>query len=155
MRKTLLNLFAVLLLPHALAFGQASATEPSNHKTIKVPVPAGDHNPEVAALQKNDATPPDFTLTELQHAKLDAARRDIWHWQDNLNRSLNEFGALCQEAGKENKWPPITCNWDTLLVTPQPKPPGPPAGNPAPAVNPAPPAAKDNSPPAATSPPKK
>ena len=104
MRKTLLNLFAVLLLPHALAFGQASATEPSNHKTIKVPVPAsGITTPEVAALQKNDATPPDFTLTELQHAKLDAARRNIWHWQDNLNRSLNEFGALCQEAGKEKQ----------------------------------------------------
>ena len=132
MRKTLLNLFAVLLLPHALAFGQASATEPSNHKTT-----------------------PDFTLTELQKAKLDAARRDIWHWQDNLNRSLQEFGGLCQEAAKENKWPPVTCNWDTLLVTAQPTPPtppGPPAANPAPAQ----PAAKENSPPpAATPPPKK
>jgi hypothetical protein len=135
MRKTLLNLFAMLLLPHAFALGQG--------KTVKVPVPAGDHNPEVKALEAQSAKPAEpapYTLTDLQKARLDAARQKIWRWQDKLQEALSEFGGLCADAAKENKWPPVTCNWDTLAVTPQPAPPStaPPAlpAQPAPAKAP-------------------
>jgi hypothetical protein len=129
MRKTLLNLFAMLLLPHAFALGQG--------KTVKVPVPAGDHNPEVKALETQSgatkpadpSAAPQYVLTELQRARLDAARQKIWRWQDKLQESLGEFSSLCADAAKENKWPPVACNWDTLAVAPQPAPaaPTPPA----------------------------
>ena len=121
MRKTLLNLFAMLLLPHAFALGQG--------KTVKVPVPAGDHNPEVKALEAQspakpaEAAAPQYVLTELQRARLDVARQKIWRWQDKLQEALGEFSGECAAAAKENKWPLMNCNWDTLAVTPQPPPP--------------------------------
>jgi hypothetical protein len=99
MRKILLNLFALLLIPPGVAFGQAPSSSPT-------PPPAK----------------PDLTLTELQKARLDAARQQVFRWQDKMQAALEQFSALCVEAQKENKWAPVTCSLADLSVAPQPPP---------------------------------
>jgi hypothetical protein len=102
MRKILLNLFALLLIPHGVAFGQA----PSSSS----PTPPAK---------------PDLTLTELQKARLDALRQQVFRWQDKMQAALEQFSAVCVEAQKENKWAPVTCSLADLSVAPQ-TPPTPP-----------------------------
>lgn len=102
MRKILLNLFALLLLPPGAAFGQAASSSSSS-----TPTPAAK---------------PDLTLTELQKARLDAARQQVFRWQDKMQAALEQFSALCVEAQKENKWAPVTCSLADLTVAPQPTP---------------------------------
>jgi len=98
MRKILLNLFALLLIPHGVAFGQA---------------PASPAKPDPK---------PVLTLTELQQARLDAARQQVFRWQDKMQQALADFSALCVEAQKENKWEPVTCSLADLTIAPQPTP---------------------------------
>jgi len=78
---------------------------------------------------KPAAKPQEFVLTELQRAKLDAAAQRFWRVQDRANELLNEFGKLCLDAAKENKWPAVRCNPDNLSVVldapPTPAPPTP------------------------------
>ena len=59
-------------------------------------------------------------LTELQKARLDAARQKVWRWQDKMQEALTEFGAICAEAQKENKWPAVQCGLNDLAITPAP-----------------------------------
>lgn len=99
MRKLiLLNLLALLLLPHSVAAEQKPAP------------------PEVAK------PPAGYNLTELQKARMDAARQEIFRWQDKMNEALNRFSALCTEAQKENQWPAVQCSLTDLAVTPAPAP---------------------------------
>lgn len=100
MRKLiLLNLLALLLLPHGLAAGQKPAPPPEAAK-----LPAG------------------YNLTELQKARMDAVRQEIFRWQDKMNEALGRFSALCSEAIKENNWPAVQCSLTDLTVTPAPAP---------------------------------
>ena len=98
MRKIILNLFALLLIPPGVAFGQAPAPSPT------------------------PPAKPDLTLTELQKARLDALRQQVFRWQDKMQAALEQFSALCVEAQKENKWAPVTCSLADLSVAPQPTP---------------------------------
>jgi hypothetical protein len=63
-----------------------------------------------------------FNLTELQKARLDAARQEVFRWQDKTNEALIKFGAICEEATKENKWPAVQCSLTDLTVTAVPAP---------------------------------
>ena len=101
MRKILLNLFALLLLPPGVAIGQAPSSSSSS------PTPPAK---------------PDLTLTDLQKARLDAARQQVFRWQDKMQAALDQFSALCVEAQKENKWAPVTCSLADLTIAPQPTP---------------------------------
>jgi hypothetical protein len=73
----------------------------------------------VAKTQKPEAA---FELTELQKARLDAVRQKVWRWQDKMQEALSEFGAICAEAQKENKWPAVQCGLNDLAITPAPPP---------------------------------
>jgi hypothetical protein len=97
MKQLLLNLLALLLLPHGLA-AQAAAPKPdANAKPV-------------------------FELTELQKAQLDAARQELFRWQDKMQQALDKFSALCTQAQKENHWPAVQCNPTDLAVRPMPAP---------------------------------
>ena len=110
MKKLLLNLCALFLLPPGVAFGQG--------KVVKVPIPANDHNPEVQTLEP---TKHGYNLTELQKARLDAARQEIFRWQDKMNDALGRFSAICTGAQAENNWPAVQCSLTDLSVTAQPE----------------------------------
>jgi hypothetical protein len=114
-KTLLLNLLALVLLPHGVAVGQG--------KVVKVPVPANDHNPEVKALERR----PNLELTELQKARLDAARQEVFRWQDKMQEAAQKFVAICNEAGKDNHWPAVQCGLNDLVVTPVPIAPAAPA----------------------------
>lgn len=134
MKTILLQLLGLLLLPHALAFGQAS-TEPSNPKATQV---SATQITQLSGSRPAPALPPpQYALTDLQRARLDAARQKVWRWQDKIQDALGEFSTLCAEAQKENKWASVSCNINDLSVQPQP---------PAAHAAPAPPAAKETSP---------
>jgi hypothetical protein len=106
MNKLLLNLFALLLLPPGMAFGQKPVAAP-NPDTI-VHYTLGDRGPNG----------PPYHLTELQNARLDAARQEIFRWQDKMNEALEKFSAICAAAQTENKWPAVQCSLTDLAVTP-------------------------------------
>jgi hypothetical protein len=61
--------------------------------------------------------PQPFNLTELQKARLDAARQEMFRWQDKMSDALNKFSAICAEAQKENNWPAVQCSLTDLAVT--------------------------------------
>jgi hypothetical protein len=108
MRKLLLNLFALFLLPHDLA---AQAAEPKLTE-LKPPAPA-------------------YELNDLQKARLDVARQKVFRWQDKVQEALGEFSAVCIQAQKENHWPAVQCSLNDLTVerqptAPAPQPPAPP-----------------------------
>ena len=92
--------------------------------------------PKPAAVDPAKPTPaekpPELALTDLQKAKLDAASQRFWRVQDRANELLGEFGKICLEARKENKWPPVRCNPDDLSVVLD-KPATPPKTDPEPA----------------------
>lgn len=67
-----------------------------------------------------------YNLTELQKARLDAARQEVFRWQDKMSEALTKFGAICEEATKENKWPAVQCSLTDLTVTAVPAPASPP-----------------------------
>jgi len=77
---------------------------------------AGARSPKVETAFTATA----FELTELQKARLDAARQKVWRWQDKMQEALTEFGAICAEAQKENKWPAVQCGLNDLAITPAP-----------------------------------
>lgn len=81
-------------------------------KAAAKPKPAAELAPKETPAEK----PPDLTLSDLQKAKLDAASQRFWRMQDHANELLAEFGKICLEAQKENKWPPVRCNPDDLSV---------------------------------------
>jgi hypothetical protein len=93
-KTLLLNLLALVLLPHGVAMGQG-----------KVPILA-----------------PNLDLTELQKARLDAARQEVFRWQDKMQEALQKFAAICDEAKKENHWPEVQCGLNDLKVTAVPAP---------------------------------
>lgn len=104
MRTLILNLLALLLIPHA------AAAQDSRDKPALVP---GSH---LAAHAQKDPKPETFNLTELQKARLDSARQKVWRWQDKMQEALQEFGAICSEAQKDNQWPAVQCNLNDLSV---------------------------------------
>lgn len=81
-------------------------------KAAAKPKPAAVDPAKPAPAEK----PPELALTDLQKAKLDAASQRFWRVQDRANELLGEFGKICLEARKENKWPPVRCNPDDLSV---------------------------------------
>jgi hypothetical protein len=105
MRTLLLNLFAILLLPHA--FAQAPAAN------AKAPAPPAPVSAKVAPAQV-------FELTPLQAARLDAERERFFRWSDKMQESLHNMVAICDAAEKENKWPPVQCSVEDLTVTLKP-----------------------------------
>lgn len=98
------SLIPFVLAVTAFGFAQMSPNEPK-------PIP-----------QAKNAPVPEYNLTELQKARLDSARQKVWRWQDKMQEALNEFGALCMEAQKQNRWPPVQCGLNDLAITPAPPP---------------------------------
>lgn len=103
MKKVLLNLFALLLLPHASALGQKA--------------------PPAAPPAKPPEAPVELKLTALQRANLATVQQEVFRWQDRVNLALEKFSILCRNAQEENNWPPVNCNLQDLSVAAQPQPP--------------------------------
>ena len=114
MNKLLLNLFALLLLPPGMAFGQK--------KPVVAPNPDADavvhYTLGERSVHNEYLDGPPYHLTELQNARLDAARQEIFRWQDKMNEALEKFSAICAAAQTENKWPAVQCSLTDLAVTP-------------------------------------
>ena len=138
MRQTLLRLFAIAiaLLPPGLAFGQAKAAAVSPQPSSAVSKPDAPKPEAQSPLRpgSGQAPPAVLELTDLQKARLDTARQKVWRWQDKINDALQEFVAICDAAGKENRWPPaVQCDLNDLSVRVAPPPPAaaaPPAATP-------------------------
>jgi hypothetical protein len=119
-KTLLLNLLALVLLPHGVAVGQKPC---SYDAAAAVPCPAVSQSNVVKV-----PAPANLDLTELQKARLDAARQEVFRWQDKMQEAAQKFVAICNEAGKENHWPEVQCGLNDLKVTPVPPPsPQPPA----------------------------
>jgi hypothetical protein len=76
-----------------------------------------------ADVSVTPAAPPPYKLTELQMARLDAARQKVFRWEDRTQDALNEFSALCTQAQQENHWPPVNCGLNDLSITSVAPPP--------------------------------
>jgi hypothetical protein len=112
------------------------------------PLPQAKAAPEAAAKVATVA-PAEFNLTDLQAARLDAARQKILHWLDKTNDAFSEFTGLCAAVQVENKWPPVSCNYNDLTVTVKAPPltaAAPPPQAPAPATAPVAPVLKPPAP---------
>ena len=119
LKKLLLNLFALLLLPPGVAIGQAKTVKPAND-----PASVTSTKPTLSSPLPPQKGPP-FNLTELQKAHLDASRQEVFRWQDKMNEALQRFSLICTAAQIENDWPAVQCSLTDLAVTAQPPPPPP------------------------------
>jgi len=79
-------------------------------------------NSELTAAGNVFVPPRTYELTELQRARMDAVRQEIFRWQDKLTDALGKFSAQCTQAQKENKWPNVQCSLEDLKVTLLPAP---------------------------------
>lgn len=120
MKKLLLNLFAILLLPHGVA-AQATVVTP-----LPLTGPARWNQvfdlEEAAVSDAPSKAGPPFNLTELQAAHMDATRQEIFRWQDKMQAALEKFSAECAAAAKENHWPAVECSFTDLTVRAQTQP---------------------------------
>lgn len=118
----LLNLLALLLLPPGVAVAQKPAASPKPSVSTAQPNQLSVDDLGLGHLTGEPVAKPPFNLTELQKARMDAARQEVFRWQDKMTEAVQRFSAICAEAQKENKWPAVQCSLTDLTVEAVPPP---------------------------------